>query len=211
MAMAHPGSEQAGNLNTSDGRSPAGMQAVARNKAVTWRSVLICLLLLPINSYWVVQMEIVRYSAHPTTISLLFNTIFILLCLTVLNRLVARFAPRAALQRGELLLIYAILCIGSCVSGHDMLQVFVPMLSWSFKHANSSNGWGTLFNQYLKDCCFLKDEAIYKGYYLGNDTIWRWRYVQAWLPVVLVWTLFITVLLFVMLCINAILRKQWTE
>jgi hypothetical protein len=92
-----------------------------------------------------------------------------------------------------------------------MLQVFVPMLTWPFKHANSSNGWDTLINPHLKDGLFIKDEAIYKGFYLGNDTVWRWAYIRAWLPVTLAWTLFISILLFVMLCINALLRKQWTE
>ena len=91
-------------------------QMGARPKAVTWRSVLVCLILLPINSYWVVQMEVIRYSAHPTTISLFFNTIFILLCLTLLNRAVGRVLPGAVLQRGEMLLIYSVLAIGSCVS-----------------------------------------------------------------------------------------------
>ena len=182
-----------------------------RNKAVTWRSVLLCLILLPINSYWVVQMEIVRYSAHPTTVSILFNTVFILFCLTLLNRLIARYAPRAALQRGELLLIYSILCIGSCVSGHDMLQVFVPMLTYSFRHANGSNGWDSLINARLPKTLFIGDESIYKSYYIGNDSIWHLKYLQAWLPIVLAWTFFFTLLLLVMLCINAILRKQWTE
>ncbi len=211
MAIAQPHKEAAGITGTGSTLAPEGAQRMARSRAVTWRSVLLALILLPINSYWVVQMEVVRYSAHPTTISLFFNTIFILLCLTVLNRCVGRFAPRAALQRGELLLVYAILSIGSCVSGHDMLQVLVPMLSWSFRHADSSNGWATLFNQRLPSTLFIKDEAIYRGYYIGNDTIWKWHYIQAWLPVVLAWTLFVSLLLFVMLCINAILRKQWTD
>jgi hypothetical protein len=185
--------------------------ATRRQRAVTWRSVGLCLLLLPINSYWVVQMEVIRYSAHPTTISLLFNTIFILFCLTVLNRLVMRFAPRAALERGELLLVYSILCIGSCVSGHDMLQVFVPMLTWTFKHADGTNTWTTLINPHLKPGMFISDPDIYKGYYLGNDSVWRLKYLRAWLPVTLAWTAFVSTLLFVMLCINAILRKQWTD
>jgi hypothetical protein len=180
-------------------------------RAVTWRSVLLSIILLPINSYWLVQMEVVRYSAHPTTISLLFNTIFILLCLTMLNRLVVRFAPGRQLQRGELLLIYSVLCIGSCVSGHDMLEVFVPMLTWSFQHANASNGWKELINSHLKPGLFVSDKSVYLGYYIGNDSIWRWHYIRAWLPVTLAWTAFISVLLMVMLCINAILRKQWTD
>lgn len=183
----------------------------AAPRAVTLRAVLLCIPLLIINAYWVVQMEVVRYSAHPTTISLLFNTVFELLILTLLNRMVRRVAPRLALERGELLLIYAVLCIGSCVAGHDMLQVFVPMLSWSFRHANASNNWANVINPNLKSGFFITDEQIYKGYYLGNDTIWRLQYVKAWLPVVLAWTLFVTTLLFVMLCINAILRKQWTD
>ena len=122
----------------------------AYGKAVTFRSVLLALILLPINAYWVVQMEVVRYSAHPTTISLFFNTVFILLVLTVLNRGVKKIAPRAALERGELLLIFGVLSVGSCACGHDMLQVFVPMLSWSFKHADSSNNWANVINPYLK-------------------------------------------------------------
>ena len=53
-----------------------------------------------------------------------------------------RLAPRHALERGELLLVYTILCIGSCVTGHDMLEVFVPMLTYSFKHATSHEQLG---------------------------------------------------------------------
>jgi len=197
------------NLHEMGGSAETAAQA--RQRAVTWRSVLLCLLLLPINSYWVVQMEVIRYSAHPTTISLLFNTIFELFCLTLLNRVAARFAPRFSLDRGELLLIYSVLCIGSCVSGHDMLEVFVPMLSWSFKHADTTNTWTTLVNPHLRQGLFVTNPDIYRSYYLGNDSVWHRIYVRAWLPVTLAWTLFVSTLLFVMICINAILRKQWTD
>lgn len=183
----------------------------AYGKAVTFRSVLLALILLPINAYWVVQMEVVRYSAHPTTISLFFNTVFILLVLTVLNRGVKKIAPRAALERGELLLIFGVLSVGSCACGHDMLQVFVPMLSWSFKHADSSNNWANVINPYLKSWLFISDESIYREYYVGNSTVWQLAYIKAWLPVTLAWTTFVSTLFFVMLCINTILRKQWTE
>ncbi len=208
MATEQPEKGQRDDGHEGDGIPSGGM---GRTKAVTWRSILLCLLIMPLNSYWVVQMEVVRYSAHPTTISLFFNTVFILLCLTLLNRTVRRFAPRMALQRGELLLIFSGLSISSCVSGHDMLQVFVPMLTWTFKHADSSNEWAKLINPHLRDGLFIKDEAIWKSYYLGNDSIWHWKYISAWLPVVTIWTFFVSLLLFVMLCMNAILRKQWTD
>ncbi len=183
----------------------------AYTRAVTWRSVLICLILLPINAYWVVQMEVIRYSAHPTTISLFFNTVFILLCLTLINRAVGRYAPRWKLERGELLLVYSVLSIGSCVCGHDMLQVFVPMLSWTFMHANTTNDWAKLINPHLRSPLFVSNPEVYKGYYLGNDSLWHLKYLIPWLPVVLIWTAFVSILLMMMLCINAVLRRQWTD
>ncbi len=190
---------------------PQGSQSQDRPRAVTLRALLLCIILLPINAYWVVQMEVVRYSAHPTTISLFFNAIFLLLVLTVGNRGIRKIAPKRALERGELLLIYSVICIGSCVCGHDMLQVFVPMLTWSFKHADAANNWNNVINPNLKQWLFITDADIYKGYYIGQDTIWQWKYIKAWLPVTLAWTLFVTTLLYVMMCINSVLRKQWTD
>ncbi len=191
---------------------------------MTWRSITASLILLPVNAYWVVQMEVVRYSAHPTTISLFFNLIFILLVVTLLNRAVARYFPIAALDRGELLFIYSVLAIGSCLCGHDMMQILVPMLSWPYRYADSSNQWQNLFiNNYLPKYPYtLGDKNIIQGYYIGNDSLYRHRwlahfpfiqlpYLQAWLPVALTWAAFVAALLFVMLCVNAILRKQWTD
>src|ERR1044071_4597963 len=105
-----------------DAGAQPGAVPMARARAVTPRSILLSLILLPINAYWVVQMEVVRYSAHPTTISLFFNLIFIILVLTLLNRWVESRAPRLAMTRAELLFIYAVLAIGSCLCGHDMFQ-----------------------------------------------------------------------------------------
>ncbi|NUQ71715.1 MAG: hypothetical protein HUU17_12970 [Chthonomonadales bacterium] len=181
-------------------------------RAVTWRSVLACCLLLPINAYWIVQMEAVRYSAHPTTISLFFNLIFILICVTLVNRAIQRRLPRVAMQRGEILFVYAVLAIGSCLSGHDMFQVLVPTLAWPYQYADGSNNWKSLFmDPYLPKWAFVTDKHILRGFFAGNDTLYRMDYLRAWLPVALFWSAFTGVMLFVMLCANAILRRQWTE
>src|SRR5438874_2069691 len=100
MASAqHPGVIAPATAEAARPQAEPDTDLTPRAKAVTWRSCLAALLLLPVNAYWVVQMEVVRYSAHPTTISHFFNIIFIILVLTLLNRLVYRFAPRAALTR----------------------------------------------------------------------------------------------------------------
>ena len=84
-------------------------------------------------------------SAHPTTISLFFNVVFILLVVTLLNGGVARLWPRAAMNRGELLVVYAMLAVASCLPAHDLLQIQVPMLVWPYRFADASNRWAELF------------------------------------------------------------------
>ncbi|MFQ6098628.1 MAG: DUF6785 family protein [Armatimonadota bacterium] len=191
------------------------MSTESRDRALlhglTWRSVLISLIIIPANCYWVVQMEIVRYSAHPTTVSLFFNTIFILLVLSLLNMGLRRIAPGAALSQPELLVIYTTVSIASCVAGHDGIQVLAPMLSWPFRFATPQNNWEQLFWKQIPPWLAMRDDAVMEGYYLGATNLYTPERLAAWATPVLAWSLFIVALLVVMLCLNAILRKQWLE
>jgi len=73
---------------------------------VTLRALVIGLILIPPNCYWVVQSEAVWGTTYLTIVSLFFNVIFTLLVLVGFNALCKQFAPRAALKQGELLTIY---------------------------------------------------------------------------------------------------------
>jgi len=183
----------------------------AAPRSVTLRAILIAFLLIPLNSIWLVQMEIVRYSAHPTTVSLMFNAVFALVVITGINRLVRRVRPMWALNQGELLLIYSMLMISSCVSGHDFVQVLVGGLTWPYHEANATNSFGSLFWHHLPSWALMPDIHAADGFFLGHDTLYTRGHLLAWVRPVLVWTAFITVLLFVMQCINVLIRKQWTD
>ena len=181
-------------------------------RSVTFRAVLLGLLLIPLNAYWVVQMERVRYSAHPTTVSLFFNCIFILVVLTGINGLVTRLGGRRwAFRQGELLLVYSMLCIGSCLAGHDMGQVLVPSLSWPFAKADQVNNYATLFSRFLPQWAMVSDTDATRTFYLGNSTLYTPEHLGAWAGPALIWTGFICVLLFTMQCLNVLIRKQWTD
>ena len=53
--------------------------------ALGWRAFVLGVFLIPLNSYWVVQMEKVRAGPFPTTISLFANAIFVLVFLSFLQ------------------------------------------------------------------------------------------------------------------------------
>ena len=178
---------------------------------MTPRAVLIGTLLLPVNAYWVVCMELIRYSAHPTTLSLFFNCIFLLVVLTLLNAAAVRLAPRLALCQGELLLIYAMLGIGTAMCGHDMLQVLVPMTAAPVYLANPSNHWDALFAGALPRWLLVTDYRSARDFFVGHSTLYTAAHLRAWAVPTLVWCGFLVTLLFVLQCVNTILRKQWTD
>ena len=195
--------------------SPAATAAPApeapRRRSATPRAVLLGALLLPVNAYWVVSMELIRYSAHPTTLSLFFNCIFLLVVLTLLNAAVARHSPRRALGQGELLLIYAMLAVGTAMCGHDMLQVLVPMTAAPVYLANGSNHWNELFAGALPRWLTVTDYGSARDFFVGHSTLYTPAHLAAWAVPTLVWCGFLVTLLFVLQCVNTLLRKQWTD
>jgi hypothetical protein len=182
-----------------------------RERGVTARAAVIGLGLLPINAYWVTQMAVIRYEGHPTTVSLFYNCIFILTVLLCLNALLRRILPGRELHRNELIVIYVILGIGSSLAGHDTIQVLTPQIVCPFEGATPENKWEELFQPYLPRFLFVTDESIYQGAFLGSSTLYRWDRIVAWGKPVLIWSSFIVVLLFMMLCFNAILRARWMD
>ena len=180
-------------------------------KAVTWRSVLIGFGLVPCNALWIVNSEVVRYAGHPTTTSLFFNVVFCVAVLVALNAFLKRYWPRAAFTQGELLVVYTILSLGSAMVGHDMMQVLLAAIAHPYQYATPENRWPTLFLDVLPRALMMDDKEVLRGYFYGNTSLYQGWIILAWLRPVLLWTGFFTVLAYMMMCLNTIWRKQWTE
>ena len=178
---------------------------------ITPRVILLSLVLMPLNCWWVLQMEIVFYSAQPTTIALYFHVIFTLLVLLLANVALRRWAPRHALQRNEFLVLYVMLTIATSLTSHDQMEILVPMMAWGTWYANPENRWKELFDRFLPDYMVVKNRAALQGFFEGNSTMYTPQVLLAWAKPVAVWAAFILVLFLTTLCINAVLRRQWTE
>lgn len=180
-------------------------------RGVTARALIIACLLLPFNAYWVIQMEVVRYQGHPTTVSLLYNSVFILLVLVLGSALTRRFAPRFALHRNEMLVIYLMVTIASVLAGHDMVQVVAPQVIMPYWLATPENKWEQLFFDFLPKHLTIRDPRIYTPAFLGYSTLYTKERILAWLPPAMSWAMFLGVVSTMMLCINAILRRRWMD
>ena len=185
--------------------------SASKRTGVTWRVVLLGVALIPLNIYWLHQLEIVWYTSQPTTIALYFHVIFTLLVIMCANLLVRRVRPAWALQHSELLILYVMLAISSSLAGHDMLEILVPMMGESTWFATKENRWTELFGRYLPDWLVVKSKAALTGFYEGNSSLYTPQHLLAWAVPVAAWSALILVLFVTMLCINVIMRKQWTE
>lgn len=175
------------------------------------RALIIGIILIPINSYWIMETEVVWYSGHPTIVSLFFNVIFNISILVLLNFTLKRFRPKIALTQKELVLIYTMLSISSAICGHDMVEILVPILGHAFWFATPENEWKELFWSSIPAWLSLQDRKVLTGYYEGHSSLYSWENLKAWILPVSAWASFIFALLFIMICINSLVRKQWTE
>lgn len=183
----------------------------ARPKGIRLRAFVIGTLLIPPDAYWVAFMEEARQGPYPTTASLFANAVFILLLMILANSLLRRIAPRQALTQAELLIGYSMVCIGASLVGLDMINILFQMMAYPFRYATPSNGWGDMFMGHLPKWLMVSDPEAIRNYYEGHSSIYNTHTLRVWLGPVLWWSAFITVMLFVMMCINVLVRRQWAE
>jgi len=176
---------------------------------VTCRAVLLGLGLLPVNAWWLTQIEYVRYSDNATTSAIFFNCVALLLFLLLLNAGLRRVWPRGAFTRAELLVVYILVAIGSNLAGHDQLQILFTTLIWVFRYATPENQWAERLHPLLPKRLLVSDEAVLKPLFTGHSTFYTREHLRPWLGPLAWWVGFALVVAWVMLCLAALLRRQW--
>jgi len=184
---------------------------------VSWfrrfRSIIVGLLVTPVSVYYLLYMEQGRkgYGPFPSTISLFANCILFLLILVFANRALSRFSPRLAFSQGELLVVYVMLVISTAIMSFDFVSVLIPMLTYPFRQATPENDWARTIWPYVPEWISVRDPVAIKGWYEGGTSMYVWSNLKPWLLPLGVWGVVICVVLYVMFCINTIVRQQWTR
>jgi hypothetical protein len=190
---------------------PQKQATPASMPAVTWRAVVIGLVLIPLNCYWVIMSEEIWDAGHPTTTPLFFNTVFSLFIVLLINLLLERIIPSTAMHQGDLLTIYAMLCVATAIAGRHFLPLLIVVIPFSFWFATPENEWAQFIHPHMPPWLSIGDKKVLQGYYEGHSTLYTHAHLSAWLTPIFWWSLFILALLSGMLCLCVIVRKQWVE
>jgi hypothetical protein len=176
---------------------------------VTARALLIGLLIIPANAWWLIQIEYVRYSDNATTSALFFNAITLLMLLLALNTGLRRLAPGAVLTPGELVVIYAMVVVATNLAGHDQLQILFTTITYVVRRSPPDSPWAQRLMPHVPRHLVVMDRTAVDDLYYGTSTLYRWDHLRAWAGPVAWWTLLTLLVVWVMLCMSALLRRQW--
>lgn len=166
-------------------------------------------ILIIISCFWIAAVAN-RIIWEITDFSILPTVIFTLTLLALLNLITKKYL-KVSLNKAELAVIYVMLSIAVGLSGHDMIRQLIPMIGNAHWYATPENEWQELFFRYIPDWLAVENKKVLAGYYQEESHFWITETVKAWLHPVLAWAAFTIVMLFIMVCINIIIRKQWTE
>ncbi|MGC4045478.1 MAG: hypothetical protein QM758_16930 [Armatimonas sp.] len=183
---------------------------------VRWlRSFILAFALILLDAFWVIRAERVGYGPFFSTISLFANVLFLLTIVLLVNRVVKRVLPKQALTRAELMLVYSMVAVGGAIAGQDFASALLPQLSHPYQFGDASNGWLERFGMHLPTQLMVGDtpaekEAL-KGFYQGHSSFYQAPNIAAWGKPVLLWSGFIGVLFWTMLCLSVLMRQGWQE
>jgi len=182
-----------------------------RGRGVSLRAILLAVILIPFNALWIQSMVLIWGSGRPTSASLLFNAVFVLLVLALGNLALGRWAPRWAFEPGELVVVYVMLCLATALAGHDSLQVLVLMVAAFGYYASPANRWEELLGDRLPSSLIVTEPRAVRDFWEGGAYLYSWESLHPWLVPAALWIGFTVVLLGVMMCINILVWRRWNE
>jgi hypothetical protein len=178
---------------------------------VAKRAVLIGILLITANSYWIAYIEMIWHTAHLTTVAMSVNVVFAIMLITWMNMAVRQISRRAALSQRDLMVVYGMLAVGSAFSGHDSMPRLMGLMPYAFRFATPENDWEALLFPHLPKWLVVSNPRAVKDFYEGGVNFFTEGYVRDWMIPILAWSSVVFLLMLIFLCLTSIIRRQWVE
>ncbi len=212
--ISSPLAGDSGGLSERKRSSDQETERISTKESSTGRFILSTLvfgsILIILTCYWIISAEN-RVVWELTDFSIFPTVLFTFFLLAAGNLVLKRFFKRPALSDVELVTTYIMVSVATALAGHDIVRQLVPMIANAAWFATPENEWEELFFRFMPTWLTVRDRRVLQGYFEGDDSFWNEYYINAWLMPIIAWTALVVVLMFVMLCINIIVRKQWVE
>ncbi|MFB3882836.1 MAG: DUF6785 family protein [Armatimonadota bacterium] len=142
--------------------------------------------------------------------SLLEGPLIVLFAGLLVNGLLLRTAPRRALRRGELLVVYGMLALSLGLTRQGGLPYLVSSVTYPFYMAGPGNDWEHLILPHIPPWLHPAKLELMRWFWEGSPQGYGvpWR---DWLTPMAAWGAFTFALMAAMFCLGTLLRKDWIE
>lgn len=169
------------------------------------RAMLVALVLTPVCCYWAQDQGVDRI------FSLMVPPVVLTLLVAVANRLILVRSSRLAMTQGELVIVYAMLTV-SCAMASEWMDVIAPYIHSYGLFADRNERYRSKVLPYVSDWLFFKDAKELEAFGAGGKPFRFFvSQLHLWWPKILAWTAIISLVCLAMLCINMLMRDQWTN
>lgn len=186
--------------------SRGGGRAGKSREGLTWRSLLLAVVLTIACGVWVRQAEIMVIATQISESVPAIPALGALIFLLALNPLLGAVRRTAQLTRVELLTVYTFVAIATSMAGVGVVRYWLASVSYPFYFARPENDLASL-QRWIPTWMAPHDPEVAEGLFLGSGAV-PWA---AWLVPLLAWTGFFAALWAALLCLLVLVRKRWLQ
>ncbi|MCC7491799.1 MAG: hypothetical protein IT204_05605 [Fimbriimonadaceae bacterium] len=177
-------------------------------RGLTLRSLVLALALAFGATLWIRRVEMISHTTQISEAVPVVPAVAALALFLLLNPLLTRLHPRLALRRAELVVIFVVMSVAPTFSSVGMMRMMLPATNVAQYFATPENGLAQIW-ELIPSWYGPRDPEVIRELYegaAGEAVPWG-----VWLQPMLLWGLFALAIFGAMLCLNLLLRKQWTE
>lgn len=193
--------------NFSDTSSVKSDGAASGTRWISWRAILLALLLAPVTAYWTADQVI------DVIFSLMIPPVIMTFLVAVANLGVRRISKKYALTEGELIIFYGMHAVLGAICA-EWMGIIQPNIATYALYAKGNTLYQDKMLPFLSHWLFVpvKDAHEFKDYKEGGYSFHHFLlHLHLWWPYIEAWTLIITLVCLAMLCINSLMRDEWTN
>lgn len=185
--------------------SPQGQ--TARRRWIGLRAMLLAFLFAPLTAWWTTDQGI------DVIFSLMIPPVMMTVAVAAGNLMVRRFAPRWALTEGELIIFYGMQTVVGAICAEWMMVTQPYIYSYALYAGNDSR-FDRHINPFTHPWFFIPRERaeLFTDFRNGGFPLpYILTRLHLWWPYILSWTALFSLVGLAMLCINSLMRDQWTH
>lgn len=190
-----------------DNAPDAPPRPIASGGWLSLRVMLLALLLAPITAYWSANQGV------DVIFSLMVPPVIMTFLIALLNLGVRRIAPRFALTEAELILFYGMHTVMGAICA-EWMSVINPYIHSYALYADGDTRFDKHVNPFTHPWFFIPKEkaSLFTDYKNGGFSFaYFWSRLPLWWPYIASWTLLVTLVCLAMLCVNSLMRDEWTN